>query len=243
MSGAKDDWYRDWFGEEYMALYPHRDEAEAEVAVGLVEARAHPGAGARVLDLACGAGRHSRALSSRWWTVGLDLSHTLLESAVATDREGHYVRGDMRALPFADQSFQLVVNLFTSFGYFENDAQHMRVLAEVARVLSRGGHFVLDFLNAPRVRQTLVPVDTRTVDGRQVIQRRDISADGRFIAKTIEVVGTGKQHVERVRLFSPDDLTTMLEEAGFGVTEIAGDYSGAKWSERSDRAIMIAVRE
>ncbi|MGK2934812.1 MAG: class I SAM-dependent methyltransferase [Gemmatimonadaceae bacterium] len=239
------EWFEKWFGEEYLALYPHRDEREAATAVGLVESNLGGIKVDRALDLACGAGRHSRLLSERWWTAGFDLSAPLLERAKAADPDGFYVRGDMRALPFVDHGFDLVVNLFTSFGYFDNDAQHLRVLAEVARVTRRGGKFVLDFLNSDHVRSSLVPKESSNIGGRAVEVRREISPDDRFVVKTIAAGGeTGDQtFVERVRLFDRLDLETMLEESGFGVEQVLGDYAGGAHSTRSPRTIMFAIRE
>ena len=239
------EWFERWFGEEYLALYPHRDEREAASALGLIESNLGGLKVARALDLACGAGRHSRLLKERWQTTGFDLSAALLARAKAADPEGFYVRGDMRALPFVDHGFDLVVNLFTSFGYFDNDAQHLRVLAEVARVTRRGGKFVLDFLNADHVRGTLVPKESSNLGGRSVEVRREISADERFVVKTIASGGEGgdQTFVERVRLFDRMDLETMLEESGFGVEQVLGDYAGGPHSESSPRTIVFAIRE
>lgn len=240
------EWFERWFGEEYLALYPHRDEREAASALALVESGLGGLKVARALDLACGAGRHSRLLKERWWTTGFDLSAALLARAKAADTEGFYVRGDMRALPFVDHGFDLVVNLFTSFGYFDNDAQHLRVLAEVARVTRRGGKFVLDFLNADHVRSTLVPRESSSVGGRSVEVRREISSDDRFVVKTIASggeAGGDQTFVERVRLFDRMDLETMLEESGFGVERVLGDYAGGPHSGSSPRTIVFAMRE
>lgn len=241
------EWFEKWFGEEYLALYPHRDEREAAAAVGLVEGNLDGLRVNRALDLACGAGRHARLLSERWWTAGFDLSAPLLARAKAADPDGFYARGDMRALPFVDHGFDLVVNLFTSFGYFDNDAQHLRVLAEVARVTRRGGKFVLDFLNSDHVRSTLVPKESSTIGGRYVEVRREISSDDRFVVKTIasggEAGAAERTFLERVRLFDRLDLETMLEESGFGVEQVVGDYAGCPHSESSPRTIVFAIRE
>jgi SAM-dependent methyltransferase len=237
------DWFEDWFGEEYLALYPHRDEAEAQHAVEMIEAELAGKRVNRALDLACGAGRHTRPLADRWWTVGLDLSAVLLKVAHKAEPDGNYVRGDMRVLPFADRSFDLCANLFTSFGYFDSDAQHLRVLAEVARVVDIGGLFVLDFLNRESVEANLVAYDERRVGDQVIEQRRKISADGKFVEKRISLVKSDKEFIERVRLFSVDELEMMLEESGFCVQTKKGDYAGRAIAPDSPRAIFFAVRE
>ena len=236
------DWYEEWFGEEYLALYPHRDDEEAREVASLIASRFDVPAGAPALDLACGSGRHQRALAERWWTVGLDLSRLLLHVARSEDPDAALVRADMRQLPFAGGSFSLVTNLFTSFGYFRDDTQHMRVVAEVARVTRTGGWFVLDYLNAPQVRESLIAFDRRTQGSRVIEQTREISVDGRFVRKTITVSDEDREFVERVRLFEPDELRTMLERNGFDVVEILGAYDGRPLDNESPRAIVIGAR-
>jgi SAM-dependent methyltransferase len=238
-----DDWFEDWFGEEYLALYEHRDHHEAREVVTLIAERMGDAVDAPVLDLACGAGRHQRTLGERgWWTVGLDLSPSLLRAARGEDRTAPLVRADMRELPFAGRSFALVVNLFTSFGYFREDAQHLRVLTEVARVLQPGGWFVLDYLHAGQVRQSLVHHDERTVGTVTVEQEREISADGRFVRKTITIGDLGRTFVERVRLFEPSELAALCTGAGFVVDSVFGDYDGSPLRDDSPRTILFARR-
>ena len=237
------DWFEEWFGEDYLRIYEHRDESEAERAVDLIAAHLPGGEIQAVLDLACGAGRHSKPLCERWWTVGLDLSASLLRVARREAPNAPYVRADMRELPFADQSFDLVVNLFTSFGYFEDDREHARVLIRVRDAMKPGGTFVIDFLNASQVRRNLVPYDERVANGVTIEQSRTITPDDRFVEKTIRLRERGREYVERVRLLSAGDLERMLEAAGFDVVHCFGDYSGAHWSENSPRTILFASRK
>lgn len=238
----KSEWFQRWFGEDYIALYPHRDATEAEHAVALIEKTIGSDGVTRVLDLACGAGRHSRPLATRWWTAGLDLSEVLLRVAVAEEVDAAFVRGDMRILPFHDESFQLVVNLFTSFGYFEDDASHYEVVREVFRVTASGGTFMLDFLNTAQLRNKLIPYDEQNIDGQIVEQRREISDDDRFVIKRICVRGTGKEYTERVRLFEAGDLSAMMNAAGFRVSSAFGNYDGAPLDYDSPRVILFGTR-
>src|SRR5689334_18222902 len=162
------EWFEEWFGEEYLQLYPHRDEAEAARAVALILARVGFAPGWRVLDVACGAGRHARAFEAAGARcVGLDLSAALLR--VARQVTGApLVRADMRALPVRSASMDLTVNLFTSFGYFDHDAEHATALAEMVATVRPGGWFVIDFLNAGAVRSRLVARETQRLDGTPV---------------------------------------------------------------------------
>lgn len=234
------DWFEQWFGDEYLRLYPHRDENDAAEAIDLIASRVKGRDVKAVLDLACGAGRHSRLLCDRWWTVGLDLSSALLRVARRESPDAPYVRADMRDLPFAPESFDLAVNLFTSFGYFDDDREHAQVLSCVGNATRRGGTFVLDFLNPEEVRRNLVERDERTVGGNVVEQFRRISADGKYVEKTIRV--RAREYLERVRLFSLGELEEMLHAASFDVVERCGDYTGARWSPKSPRTILFGTR-
>jgi SAM-dependent methyltransferase len=237
------DWFEEYFGEDYLRIYQHRDESEAERAIDLIAAHVRGREIKAVLDLGCGAGRHSKALCERWWTVGLDLSAALLRIARREVPDAPYVRADMRELPFADESFDLVVNLFTSFGYFEDDRENARILDRVATAMRPGGTLVIDFLNASDVRRNLVPYDERVENGITIEQSRTITTDDRFVEKTIRLRERGREYVERVRLLSARDLERMLESAGFEVVNCFGDYVGATWSENSPRTILFASRK
>ena len=159
------EWFEEWFGEEYLQLYPHRDDAEAERAVALIVEATGLTAGWRVLDVGSGAGRHARAfraIGAR--CVGLDLSRTLLRVARGVT-DAPLVRGDMRRLPIRAGSMDLTVSLFTSFGYFEHDEEHAAALREMVTTVRPGGWFVIDFLNAAEVRRRLVERETVAVWG------------------------------------------------------------------------------
>ena len=236
------EWFERWFGEEYLALYPHRDEQDAAAAIALVEREVTGRRIDRALDLACGPGRHSRLLNDRWWTVGLDLSAILLRVARENDPTGDYVRADMRILPIRDSSLDLVTNLFTSFGYFDSDAEHLLVLTEVARVLRTNGIFVLDFLNAAYVRKNIVPRDEQEIGDVVVEQHRSISPDGRYVVKRITSRPDGRTFVERVRLFDRAELDQMLWAANLSVRATYGNYSGTAAVDDAPRAIFFAER-
>jgi SAM-dependent methyltransferase len=242
-SGSQEaDWFEEWFGEDYLNIYQHRDETEAEHLIELIASNLAGRDINSVLDLGCGAGRHTKVLCERWWTVGLDLSMALLKVARRESPDAPYVRADMRELPFAEESFDLVVNLFTSFGYFENDGEDARVLSCVRTAIRPGGTFVIDFLNASQVRNELVPYDERVENGITIEQTRTITPDDRFVEKTIRLRERGKEYIERVRLLSASDLERMLTTAGFEVEKLFGDYSGGSWLEDSPRTILFASR-
>lgn len=248
MSGSREEegdaaWYRRWFGPEYLELYPHRDQEEAERAVDLFLEHGDVPRGALVLDLGCGEGRHLRAMRGRGRRpVGLDLSMSLLQRAREHAEESErLVRGDMRALPFGTGAFRAATSFFTSFGYFESRREDRRALGEMRRVLVPGGAFLMDYLNADQVRRSLVPVDERRVAGRTVRQVRRIR-DG-AVVKRIEIDdpegGGPVVFHERVRLYSPGGLVRLLEEEGLTVSRKFGDYAGSGHSPASPRLILV----
>src|SRR3954469_10245429 len=179
------EWFEEWFGEDYLRLYPHRDDADAERAVSLIRRTLPFQPGWRVLDVACGAGRHARAFTSAGARCfGLDLSATLLRLARQIT-DAPLVRADMRYLPIRPGSVDLTVNLFTSFGYFERDAEHAAALGEMISTVRPGGWFVIDFLNPASFRRGLVPEETIEVAGSEVHVSRSVSPDGRYVCKSI----------------------------------------------------------
>jgi SAM-dependent methyltransferase len=232
------EWFEEWFGEEYLHLYPHRDLAEAERAVALILERVGFTPGWRVLDVACGAGRHSRAFEAAGaGCVGLDLSAALLRVARGVTG-APLVRADMRALPVRPGSMDLTVNLFTSFGYFDLDTEHAAALRQMVATLRPRGWFVIDFLNAPAVRARLVARETQRLDGAEVRVTRSVSPDERYVCKTIETA-SGRRFTERVRLFGADEIAAMLAEAGVAVRYQFGDYDASPLRADSPRTILL----
>ena len=245
----RDPWYASWFGEEYLALYPERDDHEArrQARFALDVLAPHAARGrAGILDLACGTGRHAVVLSrGAARVVGLDLSAPLLARARArrADPAPALVRADMRRLPFARGQFGAVVNFFTSFGYFDEPADDVRVLSEVARLLAPGGAFLSDVFNAARVLATLVSREEKTVAGERVSIRRRYDPATRRIEKEI-TMGTGpdaRTFRERVRVYLRDELEALHRDARLSVTAAWGDFDGSPFDpKRSPRLILLA---
>ncbi len=150
----------------------------------------------------------------------------------------------MRSLPFADSRFSLVVNFFTSFGYFAQPEDDQQVLAEIRRVLKPGGGYALDFLNAERVRSALVPRDERRLDRRRVVQERKLEEQGRVVVKTIRIYEPARKqpqntYYERVRLYEPEELRVMLRAASLEPQHTFGDYNGGPACADCPRYIVM----
>ena len=244
-TGPPAEWFREWFGDAYLSLYPHRDEEEARAAVRLFVAAARPKPEGRVLDLACGAGRHLAHLERAGFAaIGIDLSAPLLrEARRLIGPAARLVRGDMRQLPFHDGSFDAVASFFTSFGYFVSEAEDRKVAGEIRRVLRPGGVFLLDYLNAAHVRDTLVLTDESRIGERIVRQTRWL--EGGSVVKRIEISspdgGGPAIYHERVRMYEPADLTRLLEAHGLTTRERFGSYRGEPHADSSPRLLLVGV--
>lgn len=236
-------WYKEWFGEEYLELYSHRDESEAEAHMDFVER--HLAAGSRpraVLDLACGAGRHTAALRRRGYrALGVDLSLTLLAHMRRLPR----VAGDMRCLPFTAGSFDWVLNFFTSFGYFESERENFQVLEEIVRLLAPGGRFLIDLLNPGYVLARLTPRESQEHDGRRVEIERWYDPTKLRINKRIRVyepAGPVRSFLESVRAYRAEEVTIGLRWAGLEVSELFGGFQGEPYQNDSERLIIVGYR-
>jgi SAM-dependent methyltransferase len=245
-------WYEDWFdADAYELVYEERDLEEAERLADLIERTARPAPGADLLDVGTGRGRHARVLARRGYRVtGLDLSASAVAAARAraaaeglTPPEVLFVQGDMR-LPHFQERFDGVTNLFTSFGYFEDDADHGRAVRAMAAALKPGGWLVQDFLNAPYVRTHLVPKDEKTVDGVRVRQERWIEGDHvhKRITLTPEGGGAPRVYTERVRLLTLDDFRRLYASTGLRLAARFGDYDGGPHGPESSRLILHAEK-
>jgi len=236
-------WYREWFGEEYLELYAHRNREEAERQADFVEEQLGEVEPRAVLDLACGAGRHTDVLRQRGHRVlGTDLSLTLLARRPDLPR----VAGDMRRLPFVGESFDWVLNFFTSFGYFESERENFQVLEEVVRVLTPGGGFLIDLMNPEPVIANLQPGESLTIDGRQVEIERWYDPQARRVNKRIRISRPDRPErtfLESVRAYRADEVTIGLQWAGLRVTGTFGNFLGDSYDRDSERLIVVARRD
>ena len=240
-------WYVRAFGELYPLVYVHRDDAEARAEVTQLAGVMGLAAGDRVLDIACGAGRHLEALVGLGCdAVGVDLSGSLLgEAAERAALRGRLVRADIRALPFVGY-FDAAVNLFTSFGYFENDEENAGALREMVGVLKPGGRIAMDLVNPAVLVREFVPHTRNERDGLVIEQHR--AFDGTRVTKRIEISDAGRpdepSHVihESVRIYRPDELLGLADRAGLVRARLVGGFDGCGFGEDSRRMILLAER-
>ncbi|MWV46799.1 methyltransferase domain-containing protein [Paenibacillus sp. HJL G12] len=240
------DWFEKSFGEDYLLVYQHRDAEGAVREVKKMISWLDLPPGARVLDLCCGTGRHSLALADAGYRVsGVDLSGVLLREAQKMDtrQRVEWHQADMRELPL-EGHFDAVLNLFTSFGYFREDGEQMKVLKEIYRMLEPGGRFIIDFMNSPHVRAHLVPKSERTAGGERIVEERRIEED--FVKKDIAITpqdGEGKERCyhERVKLYTLKQLRQMLTDSGLAIDEVYGGYDEDESYQEQSSQRMIFV--
>jgi SAM-dependent methyltransferase len=242
------EWFSSWFDSpHYHTLYAHRDDREAAGFIDSLIARLHPDGSARALDLGCGAGRHARQLASHGLNVvGLDLS---IHSIQAARRFEHprlrFARHDMRR-PFGANAFDYVFNLFTSFGYFGDPAEHLAVVRNVARSLRAGGRLVLDYLNVRYAETRQIRDEVIDRDGARY--RISRWSDAGYFFKRIVVDDRRSErpleHTERVAKFSLRDFRLMFALYGISVEDVYGDYRLCAYdADASPRLILVARKD
>lgn len=241
MQENQKSWYTNWFDTPfYHILYKDRDYDEAQLFIENITHYLNLPEEAKVLDLACGRGRHSIYLNKLGYNViGADLSKNSIEYARKSENETlHFEVKDMRE-PF-DKKFDAIFNLFTSFGYFENEVDNLTTLKAIKESLNDYGFAVLDFMNVNKVINNLVESETKEVEGITFKIKRWV-ADG-YIFKNIQFSHEGESYdfTEKVKALTLKDFEQMMEEAGIYLLETFGNYKLQKfYSNESDRLIMI----
>lgn len=241
-------WFKDWFNSEnYLKVYSHRDESEAERLVELIVKSLGIKSDSKILDMACGSGRHAVIFAKRGFDVtAVDLSQMLLSDAKATARENdvkiNFVLSDI--LDFqTTQRFSLSLNLFTSFGYFDDDEDNFRVILKAYDLLIDGGYFVIDYFNKNYLLKNLIPTTVFSENGLRITQNRAIQGTRVVKNITIENGGSVEEFYESVRLYSYDEMLDYINKTGFSIFKEYGNYNGNNFiNESSPRLIIFAKK-
>jgi SAM-dependent methyltransferase len=241
MTKEHSKWFQSWFDTAYYhLLYKNRDYKEAEVFIKNLASYLNLDKDDKILDLACGKGRHSIYLNSLGYSVtGVDLSKNSINHAKTHESQTlHFDVHDMRNV--YSTKFEVVLNLFTSFGYFEEETDNFKVIQTIKSSLKQNGIGVIDFMNSPFVIENLIPRNSYKDDNITFNLKRYLS-DG-FICKDIEVVdgNTTSHFMEKVRAFTFEDFETMLSNAGLHLLDCFGNYKLDPFnSKTSERLILI----
>jgi len=242
------NWFEDWFDSPlYEKLYANRDEAEAERLIDMLEEHLPHHQCSKILDLGCGRGRHSINLNKRGYRVkGIDLSEKAINKAreraekMDLDNIQFEVRDMRNPLP---ETFDAIVNLFTTFGYFSSDHENALVFDSVIKMLKPGGVFVLDYLNEIKVRRSYQPKETgkfKDIDFKIVryIQDGVIHKDIEFSGPRVDGL---KTYSERVKLYSLEWFKREMGKRNLDIEHIYGDYRGSEFiPQKSPRLLIIS---
>ncbi len=241
MSNENTMWYASWFDTPYYhLLYKDRDDSEAKRFMDNLTQHLSIQKEEKIIDLACGKGRHSRYLNSLGYQVmGLDLSKNSIESAKKYENER--LQFDVHDMTKSySETANFVFNLFTSFGYFDNEADNINTIKAIKRNLTANGMGVIDFFNATQVINNLVSEEVKQVENITFNIKRFI--ENGFIVKQIDFSDNGETYSfqERVKAISLEDFKQYFEIAGFTLLEIFGDYNLSTFRlESSPRLILI----
>jgi SAM-dependent methyltransferase len=249
MQAPPADWWQTWFGESYLALYDRELAQRTPNEIDRLETLLNVRPPLRILDLGCGQGRHVIELARRGYEVtGLDLSPYLLgvarERAEAERLRLRWVLGDMRE-PLPEQRFDLILNLFTSFGYFADPADDLRVARAAAAMLEAGGRFFVEVVNGNRIIDNFQERDWFTVGDTAVMERRALDEASRrmVVERTIERDGQSQVNTHAIRLYGARELDMLLRRAGFERVRLYGDWDGSAVSADSLRVLAAAAKE
>ena len=240
-------WFENWFNSPYYhLLYFDRNEAEARAFIDKLIDILSPPPGSRILDIACGKGRHSLVLSEKGFEVtGIDISAYMISEAskLANDHLEFFVH-DIR-LPFRINYYHFAFNFFTSFGYFRTLREHEDAVRTMAATLQPGGELVIDYLNVHYVESHLVYRDKKHTDGVDFFLTRWM--DEHYFYKKIEIEDEAMEKplvfTEKVAKFSLGDFTDMLAYQGLQVEEVYGDYHLGTYDLYTSQRMIIRAKK
>ena len=243
----KNQWFRQWFDSPYYhKLYFNRDEQEAAAFIDRLVTHLQPAPGAFMLDVACGRGRHSKILAAKGFDVtGIDLSISSINEAIKFETDNlHFFQHDMR-LPFRVNYFDVVFNLFTSFGYFKTDRENDNVIRSMSSAIKEGGMLVMDYLNVHYAEDHLVHKSELQLDGVTFFITKWFDED-HFYKKIIiedEELDEPLEFTEKVAKYSLGHFNDMFAFHDLQLQEVFGDYQFGHYDvKRSPRLLMLAKK-
>jgi len=243
MQKENDNWYASWFNTPYYhILYKDRNYDEAADFMKNLTRFLNLKKGDKIMDLACGKGRHSKYLNKLGYDVtGVDLSPNSIAYAKKYENTSLSFAVHDMCLPYPDR-FDAVLNLFTSFGYFETENDNIRTIKAIKEELKPNGFGVIDFLNSSYLKNHLVKENTKTVEGITFHIKRKI--ENGYIVKTISFKDAGKNYefAEKVKALTLEDFKAYFESANVQLTHCFGDYNLNKFDENNSQRLILIFR-
>jgi len=243
MTKNKLEWYLDWFNSPfYHLLYKERDYSEATFFMNNLIKHLDIRKDSNVLDLACGRGRYSQYLSTLGYKVtGIDISKDSISEAKKNESNNlNYIIHDMR-YPLS-QKFDLILNLFTSFGYYKKDADNLSVIKSIKSNLKPKGLAVIDFLNINYVLENLVEKEEKNIDNTKFMIRRYLEDNMLVKSVSVNYKNTVHHFKERVKTYSLEDFLLIFKNCNLELTETYGDYSLNAFSKESSPRLIMTVK-
>jgi cyclopropane fatty-acyl-phospholipid synthase-like methyltransferase len=234
-------WFDTWFDSKYYhILYKERDDVDAQKFINHLVHYLNVEPNAKVLDIACGRGRHALHLHQLGYDVtGIDLSENSINFAKQYETKGLRFLTQDKRVPL-NETFDLVLNLFTSFGYFDNDNEHITFLKAIKAQVNEMGLAVIDFLNANYVKNNIIPEEIKVIEGIEFHIKRYFE-DNKIIKDiAFEDQGEKFHFQEKVQAYELEDFEKLFESSDLYLLETFGDYNLNKYyKQTSDRLVMI----
>ena len=242
---SKKEWFTEWFDSPYYhILYQNRDYSEAEFFLSNLIRYFNAQKDWKIIDLACGKGRHAIFLNSLGYEVtGVDLSASSIEEAnLSANKNLHFEVQDLRYLNYREE-FDIALNLFTSLGYFKSKEEDILVFRNINKILKPGGFVLIDFMNSEVVIQHLVEHESKTVDGIHFTISKSLEND--FIIKQIHFFDNETEYhfTEKVQALTIEDFEEMLDAEGFTIRKLFGNYALEDYKRVSSERLIIVAQK
>jgi 2-polyprenyl-3-methyl-5-hydroxy-6-metoxy-1,4-benzoquinol methylase len=239
------NWFENWFNTKYYhILYGNRNHEEAKLFINNLTSHLNLKKNSKIIDIACGTGRHAIYLNMLGYNVtGIDLSKNNIEEASKFSKKNlRFYIHDMRKL-FKPNQYDLAVNLFTSFGYFNKDSDNEKALISIAGNVKREGLIVIDFMNVKKVLMNLIEAEIKIINNVQFKINRTVKNDKIF--KSINITDEKEKFVfkEEVSIITLDKFSDYIKKAGLQIIDIFGNYHLESFNAlKSDRLILVCKK-
>ena len=235
------EWFENWFDSKYYhILYSKRNSDEAGKLINNLINQLKPSKNDQFLDLGCGTGRHAKYLNKYGFSVdGFDISKkSLIEAKKMENKKLKFYLKDMRFFNEKNK-YNYILNLFTSFGYFQNEEDDQKVFTNIEQSLKRGGYFILDFFNSTKIITDLIPFEIKKINNIEFKIKKHY--DDKFIYKNISITDKSNKHnfTEKVKLITEKKFINYAKRVNLKLLTKYGDYDLNQYNNSSERLILV----